>query len=320
MSCAQILGVSSSAGEAAIKKAYRNLARTYHPDTPGTGDAVRFQAVKKAYDALTDEVIAENYRLYGNPDGRQAMEVSIGLPNFLKGAAGWVFIAGWLAVLGGLLPYLMYNMYVKGKDRDRGTGLHTLSLQWLSLRLSTWPDGTTVERVPEIIGACADFCAPEYGDPRGGLPTADSRTIDALHAAVKAEKDEDLPAEISPGTNAKNRALVDPAYTRRNMLLLQLHCNRDRLRGVPPLTPALLRTQLAMLTRLNKLSDIMVQMSIELEQSSEHRAMQQGGGAIAARGIVRYWDYILAIIRFQQLVRVRARPSQCVRVHVCAPA
>jgi hypothetical protein len=239
------------------------------------------------------------------------MEVSIGLPNFLKGAAGWVFIAGWLAVLGGLLPYLMYNMYVKGKDRDRGTGLHTMSLSWLSMRLSTWPDGTTVERVPEIIGACADFCAPEYGDPRGGLPSADSRTIDALHAAVKAEKDEELPSEISPGTNTKNRALVDPAYTRRNMLLLQLHCNRDRLRGVPPLTPALLRTQLAMLTRLNKLSDIMVQMSIELEQSSEHRAMQQGGGAIAARGIVRYWDYILAIIRFQQLVRRAAASPPC---------
>ena len=303
---AQILGVSSSASDAAIKKAYRGLARMYHPDTPGTGDAAMFQAVKKAYDALTDEVIAENYRLYGNPDGRQAMEVSIGLPNFLKGGLGWLFVAAWLVLLGGVLPYVMYGMYVKNKDRDRGSGLHNMSLQWLTLRLSTWPDGTRVELLPEIVGACTDFCGPEFGPAQPPADTLDAKILAALAAKVAADKA--LPSTISPGTQTKNCPLVDPAFVRRNMLLLLQHCCRDRVAGMPALTTNLLRLQLAMLARLNKITNIMVQMAFELESSSEYRAMQPGGGG--ARNIVRYWDHVLAIVHFQQLVRAPATEAE----------
>lgn len=52
-----ILGVSKSASEAEIKKAFRTLAKKHHPDThPGdAGAAKRFQEISAAYDILGDK-------------------------------------------------------------------------------------------------------------------------------------------------------------------------------------------------------------------------------------------------------------------------
>ncbi|KUF95127.1 phosphomutase PMU1 [Phytophthora nicotianae] len=80
-----ILGIAAGATEREIKRAYRKMSLLYHPDK-NQGDAVaeqKFMLVAKAYEALTDEVAKANYEKYGNPDGRQALQLSIGLPTFL---------------------------------------------------------------------------------------------------------------------------------------------------------------------------------------------------------------------------------------------
>lgn len=80
-----ILGIASGASEKEIKRAYRKMSLLYHPDK-NIGDAVadqKFMLVAKAYEALTDEVAKANYEKFGNPDGRQALQLSIGLPTFL---------------------------------------------------------------------------------------------------------------------------------------------------------------------------------------------------------------------------------------------
>lgn len=77
---------------------------------PSAGGSVdKFQSISKAYEALTDPVAAENYRLYGNPDGKQPMQVSIGLPTALQGGfTGYLFLLAYLGALVVALPMLMF--------------------------------------------------------------------------------------------------------------------------------------------------------------------------------------------------------------------
>ena len=67
----QILGVPRSASQAEIQKAYRKLARTYHPDVNKDPAAEeRFKEISEAYDVLSDPDSRRRYDAFG-PDFRQ---------------------------------------------------------------------------------------------------------------------------------------------------------------------------------------------------------------------------------------------------------
>jgi molecular chaperone DnaJ len=66
------LGVSKTASQDEIKKAYRKLARKYHPDA-NSGDTSaeeRFKQVQHAYDVLSDEEKRKTYDRFGTANGR----------------------------------------------------------------------------------------------------------------------------------------------------------------------------------------------------------------------------------------------------------
>jgi molecular chaperone DnaJ len=66
------LGVKKGASADEIKKAYRKLARQYHPDTNqgDKGAEERFKQVQSAYDVLSDDEKRKAYDRFGSANGR----------------------------------------------------------------------------------------------------------------------------------------------------------------------------------------------------------------------------------------------------------
>jgi molecular chaperone DnaJ len=63
----EVLGIERGAGEAEIKKAFRGLARSHHPDVSDAPDAPeRFREVVEAYEVLSKPETRELYDRYGH--------------------------------------------------------------------------------------------------------------------------------------------------------------------------------------------------------------------------------------------------------------
>jgi curved DNA-binding protein len=96
----QVLGVARDAGKSDIQKAYRKLARKYHPDMNLDNEDAKekFKRVQEAYDVLSDDEKRAAYDRYGadfekvrsggfNPDAGGASFEGLDLESIF-GAAG----------------------------------------------------------------------------------------------------------------------------------------------------------------------------------------------------------------------------------------
>ena len=112
-----ILEISRSSSEQQIKKRYRDLSRVYHPDKAVVDESKNqtvegvneyWVEVSKAFKALTDEEIRNNYIQFGHPDGKQSFSIGIALPTFIitEGNGKYVLLVYGL-LLGVLLPYVV---------------------------------------------------------------------------------------------------------------------------------------------------------------------------------------------------------------------
>ena len=79
-----LLGISKSASDAEIKKAYRSLAMKYHPDrNPGNKEAeIKFREVTEAYEILKDDQKRAAYDRYGHAAFAQGAGAGAGFGGF----------------------------------------------------------------------------------------------------------------------------------------------------------------------------------------------------------------------------------------------
>lgn len=93
------------------------MSLVYHPDKirpdPAKNETIeslneRFVELTKAYKALTDEEIRNNYLQYGHPDGKQSFSIGIALPKLIvtEGYGKYVLLV-YGGLLGVLLPYVV---------------------------------------------------------------------------------------------------------------------------------------------------------------------------------------------------------------------
>ncbi|EME85404.1 uncharacterized protein MYCFIDRAFT_53431 [Pseudocercospora fijiensis CIRAD86] len=126
-----ILNIGMSATEKEINSRYRRLSITMHPDKRQPNPALNeteasinddWVEIVKAYKALTDEEIRNNYQMYGHPDGKQSASFGIALPQFLVAEGSGKYILAMYGLLLGIgLPWLVgkwwYGMQKQTRER-----------------------------------------------------------------------------------------------------------------------------------------------------------------------------------------------------------
>lgn len=108
----EVLGVDRNADDAALKKAYRVLAKKYHPDTnPGDAEAeARFKEASEAYAVLSDPEKRRQYDQFGH----SAFDGGAG-----AGAGGFSFDFG---DMGDIFGDMFGDLFGGGRSRRSNNG------------------------------------------------------------------------------------------------------------------------------------------------------------------------------------------------------
>ena len=122
----EVLGVSKSASQDEVKKAYRELARKWHPDRNPDDEVAeeRFKEIQQAYDALSDPEKRKQYDAGGRFGGFGAGGFPGGAGGFPGGAAGFPG-GGFASNLGDIFSTFFQGRGQQGPRELRGRDLET---------------------------------------------------------------------------------------------------------------------------------------------------------------------------------------------------
>lgn len=151
-----ILEVDSGADARTIKKAFREKSLKWHPDKNPNNPAAEatFMMINKAYEALTDPVARENWEKYGNPDGKQSLEVSIGLPSYLLDPNNRnLVLMSYLICMVVIIPLCVWRYYSDSSKFGEKDVMYD-SYSWFHHTLS---EHVIMKGLPEILAGSAEF-------------------------------------------------------------------------------------------------------------------------------------------------------------------
>lgn len=161
----ELLELSYSATEKEIKSTYRKLSLKYHPDKVHelgnfTREEVeaRFVEITKAYKALTDDEVRENYIKYGHPDGPQETTHGIALPKWMvEGTGSPVVVSLYAVFFGVVLPWFVGKWWGSIQEYTKN-GIHrdTAGLFFEEI-LKDQPVFISHEKILEFVSRAAEF-------------------------------------------------------------------------------------------------------------------------------------------------------------------
>ncbi|KAL1641777.1 secretory subunit [Diplodia intermedia] len=282
-----VLGVARSASEKQIKSHYRKLSLTHHPDKlqPDPAKNLTSEAINdawveytKAFKALTDEEVRNNYLQYGHPDGKQSFSIGIALPKWIvtEGHGRYVLL-GYGIVLGVVLPYLVgkwwYGTQRVTKEKVLVSSAGNIFKEYkpdLSEGgvLSALSTGTEFEEALKGHKAEAGlskvesklFQEGELSSLAGGLTVKDRQTLEELDEGARRKvlallwaylgrvelEDQTLNAEkfeMAPIAHKLNDAFfaIALAYGNSQPLLSSYQTSQNILQAIPPKSSPLLQ-------------------------------------------------------------------------------
>ncbi|KAH8106334.1 DnaJ-domain-containing protein [Cristinia sonorae] len=220
----EILGLSSGAPLKVIKSQYKTMAKAMHPDkvklaVNETIEAVeaRFVEVTKAYKALTDETIRQNWERYGHPDGRQEISMGIALPKWVVEGKNSIWVLGAYGVIFGVaLPFLVGNWWFGSRQKTKD-GVNARSAATYFKMLS---EDSGMDDVLSTLGKSYEWERPDVAISK--------KELTELEAAISEKLGDKW-------TTLRKNAEVDHGHERRRVAFDLLYAHLLRL----PLSPSL---------------------------------------------------------------------------------
>ncbi|KAJ5011645.1 Translocation protein sec63 [Colletotrichum sp. SAR 10_99] len=210
-----ILGISDSADERQIKKVYRKLSQRLHPDKvkpdPAKNETIEslnaaYVEISKAYQALTDEEVRNNYIQYGHPDGKQSFSIGIALPKFMvSDGNGKYVVLAYTLLLGVLLPYLVGSWWY-GTQRMSKDGVLMESANNL---FRAYKEDIDEGGVVTALSHGKEFESVLKGDKaESGLSKLESKLFANAEKAGLSQKDKQALEDLDSGVRRKTLALL----------------------------------------------------------------------------------------------------------------
>ncbi len=177
------------------------MSRVYHPDKAVIDQSKNQTAedvndywveVSKAFKALTDEEIRNNYIQYGHPDGKQSFSIGIALPKFIvtDGNGKYVLLV-YGVLLGVLLPYVVGKWWYGTQRMTKEKVLLASAGNLFKEYKEDLTDG-------DVVNALS--CGEEYKDILSG-----NRTDSGLGKIEKSISGQDGPGTSVSGMTSKDQ-------------------------------------------------------------------------------------------------------------------